>query len=172
MTPTTLTSTETAAPALDWAAPFEELAEGARFTTRARTVTEADVVGFAALTGDWHPLHTDAVWAQEGPFGARIAHGLLVVSIAGGLVPFDPERVVALRAVRDATFKRPVRLGDTIRVEGRVAKLRPAAPDAGLVTLAWSVTDQRGRAACRAQVEVLWRRDDAPVDLTPEPVPF
>lgn len=172
MTPTTLTQTATEAPVLDWAAPFEELAEGARFTTRARTVTEADVVGFAALTGDWHPLHTDAVWAQQGPFGARIAHGLLVVSIAGGLVPFDPERVVALRAVRDATFKRPVRLGDTIRVEGRIARLRPAGLEAGLVTLAWSVTDQRGRAACRAQVEVLWRRDDAPADLTPEPVPF
>jgi 3-hydroxybutyryl-CoA dehydratase len=172
MTSDTVTSTATSAPVVDWAAPFEELAEGARFTTRARTVTEADVVGFAALTGDWHPLHTDAVWAQAGPFGARIAHGLLVVSIAGGLVPFDPERVLALRAVRDATFKRPVRLVDTIRVEGRIVRLRPAAPDAGLVTLAWSVTDQRGRAACRAQVEVLWRRDDTPADLTPEPVPF
>jgi 3-hydroxybutyryl-CoA dehydratase len=172
MTPTTITTAATAAPPVDWAAPFEELEEGARFTTRARTVTEADVVGFAALTGDWHPLHTDAVWAQEGPFGARIAHGLLVLSIAGGLVPFEPERVLALRAVRDATFKRPVRLGDTIRVEGRIAALRPIATGAGLVTFAWTVTDQRGRAACRAQVEVLWGRDDAPTDDTTEPVPL
>jgi acyl dehydratase len=130
------------------------------------------VVAFAALTGDWHPLHTDAVWAQEGPFGSRIAHGLLVISIAGGLVPFDPERVVALRGVRDATFKRPVHLGDTIHVEGRITGLRPVAPEAGLVTFAWSVADHRGRAACRAQVEVLWRRDDVPADDTTEPVPL
>jgi 3-hydroxybutyryl-CoA dehydratase len=170
---TTAPTTETGTPVVDWSAPFEDLAEGAAFTTRARTVTEADVVGFAALTGDWHPLHTDAVWAQDGPFGARIAHGLLVVSVAAGLVPFDPERVLALRGLRDVTFKRPVHLGDTIRVEGRVTGLRPVAPEAGLVTLAWSVTDQRGRAACRAQVEVLWSRDDAPADDTAtEPVPF
>ena len=93
---------------MNWSAPFEELAAGAAFTTRGRTVTEADVVSFAALTGDWHPQHTDAVWASESPFGERIAHGLAVVSFAAGLVPFDPERVMALRRVADATFQLPV----------------------------------------------------------------
>ena len=68
---------------LNWSAPYEELEAGQTFTTRGRTVTEADVVGFAALTGDWHPQHTDAVWAAESPFGERIAHGLLVVSLRG-----------------------------------------------------------------------------------------
>ena len=168
----TITATATTAPLLDWAAPFEDLAEGAAFTTRARTVTEADVVGFAALTGDWHPLHTDAVWAADGPFGARVAHGLLVVSVAAGMVPLDPDRVLALRGVRDVTFKRPVRLGDTIRVAGRLTGLRPVAPEAGLVTLAWTVADQRGHTACRAEIEVLWSRDDAPGDDTTEPVPL
>ena len=140
-----------------FSAPFEELTVGQEFSTRGRTVTEADVVGFASLTGDWHPQHSDAEWAATGPFGERIAHGMLVISLAAGLVPFDPERVVALRRLGDVVFKRPVRLGDTLRVDGQVADLKPATDDAGLVTFAWKVLNQRGQPVCRARVEVLWR---------------
>ena len=144
---------------MNFSAPFEALEPGDAFVTRGRTVTEADVVGFAALTGDWHPQHADAEWAGSSPFGERIAHGMLVISLAAGLVPFDPERVLALRAVRDATFKRPVRFGDTLRVQGRVAALAGVTEEAGLVTFAWSVVNQEDRAVCRAKVDVLWRRD-------------
>jgi acyl dehydratase len=152
---------------ISWWAPFEALEVGQEFTTRGRTVTEADVVGFAALTGDWHPQHTDAQWADASPFGARIAHGLLVVSLAAGLVPLDPGRVVALRQVSQATFKRPVRFGDTVHVEGRIAELADTADDAGLVTFAWNVVNQDDRVVCRARVDVVWRRDrDA--ELEPE----
>ena len=143
---------------LNWSAPYEELEAGQAFATRGRTVTEADVVAFAALTGDWHPQHTDAVWAAESAFGERIAHGLAVVSFAAGLVPFDPERVMALRRVADATFKRPVKLGDTLHVSGRVAELSDLSDEAGLVAFAWSVLNQDDRVVCRARVEVLWRR--------------
>jgi 3-hydroxybutyryl-CoA dehydratase len=142
-----------------FSSPFEALCEGQEFTTRGRTVTEADVVGFASLTGDWHPQHSDAQWAAESPFGERIAHGMLVISLAAGLVPFDPARVVALRRVGDAVFKRPVRLGDTLRVRGCVAELSPATDVAGLVTFRWTVVNQDDQAVCRARVEVLWRRD-------------
>lgn len=93
------------------------------FTTRGRTVTEADVVAFAGLTGDHHPQHTDAEWAAGSVFGERVAHGLLVLGLAAGLVDFDPDEVIALRGVRDAVFKRPVKLGDTIRVEGRTGEV-------------------------------------------------
>ena len=144
---------------MNWNAPFEALKAGDAFVTRGRTVTEADVVGFAALTGDWHPQHADAQWAAESPFGERIAHGMLVISLAAGLVPFDPDRVLALRRVSDATFKRPVHFGDTLRVQGRVTDVAPVSDDAGLVTLAWSVVNQDERAVCRAKVEVLWKRD-------------
>jgi acyl dehydratase len=159
-----------------FSAPFEDLTVGPEFSTRGRTVTEADVVGFAGLTGDWHPQHSDAEWAATGPFGERIAHGMLVISLAVGLVPFDPERVVALRRLGDVVFKRPVRLGDTIRISGRVAELSPANDDAGLVTFAWSVLNQHGQAVCRARVEVLWRRRaparaDGDVALTPDQSP-
>ena len=141
----------------NWNAPFESLEAGQAFTTRGRTVTEADVVGFAALTGDWHPQHTDAVWAGESAFGERIAHGLFVISLAGGLVPFDPERVVALRRVGDVVFKRPVKLGDTLRVSGKVLELSAVGEEAGLVAFAWNVLNQDERVVTRARVEVLWR---------------
>lgn len=139
--------------------PFEELVVGARHASRGRTVTEADVVAFASLTGDRHPQHTDADWAARGPFGERIAHGMLVLSYAAGLVPLDPERVLALRGVRDAVFKRPVRFGDTIRVETTIAALDPAT---GMVTCAWRVRNQEARLVARATVDLLWRRDDEP----------
>src|SRR5438034_28685 len=79
---------------------FDGLAVGDRFVTRGRTVTEADVVSFACLTGDMHPQHTDRAWAASSLFGERVAHGMLVASFALGMLPFDPERVIALRRAR------------------------------------------------------------------------
>lgn len=140
-----------------FSSPFEALEVGARHVSRGRTVTEADVAAFAALTGDRHPQHTDAVWAAAGPFGERIAHGMLVLSYAAGLVPLDPERVVALRRVGDAVFKRPVRIGETIAVQTQIAGLDPAT---GVVTCAWRVLNQDGRLVARATVDLLWRRED------------
>src|SRR5437764_879957 len=110
---------------------FDALTVGDRFATRGRTVTEADVASFAALTGDMHPQHTDAVWAAKSPFGARIAHGMLVVSYAVGLLALDPERVIALRRVRQAVFKRPVMVGDTIRAEAKVDSLEAVRDELG-----------------------------------------
>jgi len=141
---------------------FDSLEVGERFTSRGRTVTEADVVAFASATGDRHPQHTDASWAQGSPFGERIAHGMLVLSYAVGLVELDPERVVALRRVRDAVFKRPVRLGDTIRVEGRIEELTPLEAEVGLVATSWRIVNQEDATVTRATLEVLWRRNGAP----------
>jgi 3-hydroxybutyryl-CoA dehydratase len=143
--------------------PFEHLTEGARFVSRGRTVTESDVHAFAAQTGDLHPQHCDAEWASRSAFGERIAHGMLVLSYAVGLVGFDPARVLALRRIADAVFKRPVRLGDTIRVEGSIAALTPVSDEAGLVTLVLKIVNQDGRTVCRARVEALWARDAAPL---------
>jgi 3-hydroxybutyryl-CoA dehydratase len=141
------------------------LAQGDRLVSAARTITEADVVSFAALTGDRHPLHTDAVWAEQGPFGGRIAHGMLVLSYAIGLAPLDAARVVALRRVSDATFKSPVHPGDTIHVEGLVEDVRELDGGLDLVAWRWRIVDQRGRTAVRARLEVLWRREaEAPAE--------
>lgn len=128
-----------------------------KFTSRARTVTEADVVAFAGLTGDFHPQHVDAEWAAESVFGERIAHGLLVLGLAAGLAPLDPERVVALRRVRDVVFKRPVRLGDTIHVEGELGE--PGAGGIASVTLRVLSAD---RLAARIVLDVILAEDAEP----------
>jgi acyl dehydratase len=135
----------------------------APFTSRGRTVTEADVVAFAGLTGDWHPQHSDATWAAQSAFGERIAHGMLIVSYAVGLVAFDPERVVALRRLRDVVFKRPVRLGDTIRVEGTEADRRQVDDDTALVTWNWRILNQDDELVCRVAIEALCRE---PAEVT------
>jgi 3-hydroxybutyryl-CoA dehydratase len=127
------------------------------FTSRGRTVTEADVVAFSALTGDWHPQHSDATWAAESAFGERIAHGMLVASFAVGLVAFDPERVVALRRIREVVFKRPVRLGDTIHVDGRESERRDVDGDTALVTWNWRIVNQDDELVCRMTIEALCR---------------
>ena len=142
---------------MQWSDPFERLAVGQRFESVSRTVRDTDVIVFSALTGDWHPQHCDPEWAARSPFGERIAHGMLVLSLAVGLVPLDPERVLALRRVGDVVFKRPVRLNESISVAGEITALRPVDESAGLVELGWQIRNQDGALVCRANVQVLWR---------------
>ena len=129
---------------------------GAVTISGGRTITEADVVSFAALTGDWHPQHADAEWAARGHFGERVSHGMLVLSYAVGLIAFDPERVVALRGLDGVTFKRPVLIGDTIRVESRVEQLKPLDGERALVAFAWRIVNQDDQVVVRARIEALW----------------
>jgi 3-hydroxybutyryl-CoA dehydratase len=136
-----------------------ELTDGAEFTTRGRTITEGDLTSFSALTGDWHPQHNDAEWAARSRFSGRVAHGMLVLSYAVGLMPFDPERVVALRGLESATFKRPVAIGDTIRVRCRVESTRPLDDRNALVTLALRVVNQHGRTVALAGMNAVCREE-------------
>ncbi|HEX8066947.1 MAG TPA: MaoC/PaaZ C-terminal domain-containing protein [Thermoleophilaceae bacterium] len=129
---------------------------GGTFVTRARTVTEADVAAFCALTGDWHPQHSDAEWAKASIFTERVAHGLLVISIAVGLVPMDYDRLVALRRI-EGIFSLPVRLGETIHVEGRVVKAKELEDGYALVSLVWRIVNQDGDIVARAHLKILWR---------------
>ena len=147
---------------------FDALSEGERFVTRGRTIGEADITSFATLSGDTHPQHTDAEWAASSRFGERIAHGLLVLSYAAGLMPFDPARIVALRRVGDAVFKQPVRIGDTIHVEGEVVEKTDIDPGHGLVATRWRVLNQHGKLVARASVDLVWRRDTMPLVEEPQ----
>ena len=137
--------------------PAGDFAPGYAWTTRARTITEADVVAFSGLTGDFHPQHTDAVWAEESRFGERIAHGMLVLSYSVGLAGFDPDRIVALRGIDGLTFKRPTRIGDTIHVAAKVEERKPLDEEHSLARLAWRVLNQEDALVLRAKIEVLWR---------------
>lgn len=106
---------------------FEEFEVGQSISSVGRTVTEADVVAFAALSGDWTRIHTDSVYAAQHPFGQRVAHGLLVVSIASGLVVrlgFIEETVLAFREIDTWKFSLPVFIGDTIHVRATVTETK------------------------------------------------
>ncbi len=96
---------------------FEEFTPGLKITTAGRTITEADVVNFAGLSGDFNQLHVDQEYAQGTPFGARVAHGLLVLSIVSGLAVMTgvlEGTVLAFREVSEWKFSKPVYIGDTI----------------------------------------------------------
>jgi acyl dehydratase len=98
----------------------DELAAGLGFENTGRTITEADVVGFAGLTGDWNPQHVNLDWTQRNTrFGERIAHGLLISSVAVGMIPQRLKRALGPMSGAHTVYKRPVVLGDTIRIAGR-----------------------------------------------------
>jgi acyl dehydratase len=125
---------------------FEDFATGQEFTSRGRTITEADVVNFAGLSGDYIELHTSEEYARQGPFGRRIAHGLLTLSISSGLMTqmnLFTDTVVAFYGIDRLRFTKPVFLGDTVHVVKRVAELVPKEK-AGVVTFETSVFNQNG----------------------------
>jgi 3-hydroxybutyryl-CoA dehydratase len=136
---------------------FHELNTGDRFTTAERVVAEADILEFAALTGDRHPQHVDPGWAADSRFGEQIAHGLLVLSFAVGLMPLDPHRVVALRRVTDAVFKQPVKIGDAVHIEGKITALKQVDDEHGLVETSLRILNQDSRLVARLRAELVWR---------------
>lgn len=140
---------------------FDELSVGDRFETASRTIAEDDLTAFAELTGDRHPLHLDAEWAASSAFGERVAHGMLVLSCAIGLLPIDPDRVLTLRSLERVTFKAPVPIGTTIRATGEVSDTKPLDDEVGLVHLRWEVTGTAGKPVVRLGSAALWRRAPA-----------
>jgi acyl dehydratase len=125
---------------------LEDIDVGMKFTSARRTITEADVVAFAGITGGFNPLHTDELFArEETPFGQRIAHGLLLLSISYGLNSVrDNWKILALVECQ-RRFRAPVFFGDTIWGEYEVVKSRTSRsrPDIGLVTLKVQISSDR-----------------------------
>lgn len=139
---------------------FEEFTLGQEIDSPARTVTEADVMRFAELSGDHNPLHTDAEYARATPYGERIAHGLLGLSIASGLAAeagFIEGTTLAFTGL-EWKFKAPIRFGDAIRLHARVAQLRPVARmGGGLVVFCVTVHNQRGETVQQGEWTLLMR---------------
>ena len=134
---------------------FEDIAIGTEYASPGRTVTEADIVIFAGLSGDYNVLHTDAEHMKTSTFGERIAHGLLGLSIQSGLLTrAHPEWAGADLGTLKWKFKGPIRIGDTIRVVARVsAKRETDKPEWGIVTLDRRVLNQRGELVQEGETE-------------------
>ena len=106
---------------------FEEFEMGLQVKTTGRTITEADVTNFAGVSGDYNQIHTDAEYSKDTPAGGRIAHGLLIMSIASGLVVLTgmmEGTVLVFREIKNWKFIKPVYFNDTIHVEVNVVGLK------------------------------------------------
>ena len=137
---------------------FEEFELGQQVATAGRTVTEADVVSFAALSGDYNQIHTDAEFARSTAFGQRVAHGLLVLAIATGLIAQTGALEGTALAFRELTWKfiKPVFLNDTVHVLAEVSGLKalPRAA-AGMVSLQVRVINQGDQVVARGEWQAL-----------------
>ena len=123
---------------------FEDFEIGHISRSRTRTITEADVVNFAGLSGDFVELHTSEEFAKSGPFGRRIAHGLLVLSVSSGLMVQmgqTTDTVIAFYGIDRLRFVRPTFIGDTVRVEKKVLD-RQEKEKGGVVTFETTVLNQ------------------------------
>ncbi|OZI73124.1 MaoC family dehydratase [Bordetella genomosp. 6] len=144
----------------DW----EDLEPGLMVESAARTITESDVVSFAALSGDYNRLHTDAVYAGASKFGQRIAHGMLVASIMSGLNTrtvlnqcLEPSILGLLEMTY--RFTRPTFVGDTIKVRITVTARRPSSdPGRGVVEFERLGINQHGDTVCACVAKLLLAR--------------
>ena len=133
---------------------YDDFQVGDIEVTRARTITEADIVNFAAFSGDWYPLHTDIEYAKKSPFGERIAHGMLVLSVATGLMPLYEMAIIAFYGMDKVRFTAPTKIGDTIHVELEVIEKQDKGELGGVVSLKESVKNQRGEDVAISTIKV------------------
>ena len=140
---------------------FEDFEPGRETVTPGRTITEADIVNFAGLTGDWYELHTNVEYARSTPFGQRIAQGALIFSIASALsVRAMPpgNTLIAFYGVDRLRFIRPVFIGDTIHVREKVVAKSDRDASSGVVDTLSEVTNQNGTVVLSYTARTLWRK--------------
>lgn len=149
---------------MEEAITFGDLNLGDRWRSPARTMTETDVVNFAGLTGDYNPLHIDHEFAANTPWGKPIAHGLLGLSWVAGLGSTAPRpATIALVAIRDWQFLKPVFVGDTLHVVTEVVGKQLKGRRAGIVTWKRSLINHRGVTVQEGFVDTLVAVDAAAV---------
>jgi len=143
---------------------FDEFNVEDKFVSQARTITEADVVSFAGLSGDFNPLHTDASFAASTPFGERIAHGMLIAAIATGMANwtgvFEGTTIALMQQLLQ--YKGAVKFGDTVHLELSVAEKKPTSkPDRGVVIFDARMINQDGETVLDGQWTLLMRAKKA-----------
>ena len=138
---------------------FEEFSVGQKITSVARTVAESDILTFAGLTGDYNQIHTDAEFAKGTQFGGRVAHGLLGLSLAVGLLMRTgvlEGTVLAFREIVEWKFIKPVFIGDTLHVEMEAKELKPMPRiRGGQALVALDVKNQKDESLMRGTLAVL-----------------
>jgi acyl dehydratase len=140
---------------------YDDLHVGLSFRSPGRTITDADLVGFAGLTGDYSELHTSDVYAKASQFGRRVAHGMLGLAYAHGLMwartgELRPT-VIAFLGMSDWRFVAPIFIGDTIFVNYVITEIRDSSsrPTQAIVTFDVEVVDQDGRLLQKGKKAIL-----------------
>lgn len=135
---------------------FDEMTVGQEEVTRGRTVTETDVVQWCMFTGDWFLMHSNAVYSAESMFGERIAPGLMVLAISGGLVlPAETQTVIANYGCDRIRYPRPTFINDTINVRVEITELEDRGDQTGLMAMRWHILNQNGSEVCVADFKAL-----------------
>ena len=141
---------------------FDEMHVGQEEITRGRTVTETDVVQWSMFTGDWFLMHTNKVYAEDSMFGERIAAGLMVLAISGGLVlPAETNTVIANYGCDRIRYPRPTFIGDTINVRVAITELEDRNDGTGLMAMRWHILNQNGSEVCVADFKALMAHSPA-----------
>jgi acyl dehydratase len=134
---------------------FEEFTVGQKFYSSSRTITESDIVLFAGLSGDYNQIHTDVEFSKTTPYGQRVAHGLLVTSIASGLLAISgliEGTVLAFREINNWKFTRPTFIGDTIHVITEVVETKTLPRlGGGSVVIQLTVMNQNDETVMRGK---------------------
>lgn len=138
---------------------YEEIQIGDRYTSKGRTITEADIVNFAGLTGDWYPLHTNVEYVKNTVFKQRIAHGMLVLSIGTGLVPLTPGFLVAFYGMEQVRFTNPTFIGDTIYVEDEVIEKNDKGDKGGVISFRRNIKKQTGETVATLIAKALMAKN-------------
>jgi acyl dehydratase len=138
---------------------FEEFKTGEKITTRSRTVSENDILTFAELTGDNNRLHTDAEFSKAGPFGQRVAHGLLGLSLTLGLAwrtGVLDGTIMAFREINEWKFIKPVFIGDAVHADLNIAETK-ALPriGGGSVVLQAELKNQNEEVCMKGNLTIL-----------------
>jgi acyl dehydratase len=125
---------------------FEDIVVGSSRVSHGRTVTETDIVAHAGQTGDFYPHHMDEEFARSQPYGRRIAHGTLVLSMAVGMLAGEVNEEAMSYGYDRVRFIRPVFIGDTIHVRSEISGVRDHArrPELGMYDEQLEVVNQRG----------------------------
>ena len=142
---------------------FEDIEVGEITKTRARTITEADIVNFCMFSGDWYPLHADIEYAKNSPFGERIAHGFLVLSATSGLMPLYELAIVAFYGIDKLRFINPTKIGDTLHVVMEAAGKDDKGDLGGVITYHNLVRNQRDEEVVKSILKVFVAKKDAGV---------
>ena len=135
---------------------FEDLAVG-QFATMERTVTDADVVAYAAITGDENPVHLDEEVAARSRFGGRIAHGMLSAGFISAVIGMQLPGPGSIYLGQSLRFKRPVRLGDTVTTR---VEVKEVVQGKRRVTLETTCTNQQGETVIEGEALVMVPKDE------------